>query len=134
MMRTVPVTDRITIVSVSITCFRNLTPDTRAPVVTPVAANRQSPFTISSIEKIIRGSVTPIRTALALLIGVEHQAALHLAADTAQRGCRQHALGSTTGTRTHTNIDTAIFRIRGVNDAGDVAITDQAHGGAGAAH
>ena len=36
MYRTVPVTERITTVSVSITPLRNLTPDSSEPVVTPV--------------------------------------------------------------------------------------------------
>ena len=34
-----------------------------------------------------------LQRALALLLGVEHQPALHLAADAAQRRRRQHALG-----------------------------------------
>ena len=47
--RTVPVTERITTVSVSMTSLRNLTPVSSEPVVTPVAANRQSPRTMSSL-------------------------------------------------------------------------------------
>ena len=49
MRRTVPLAERITTVSVSITPWPNLTPRNMRPSVTPVAANRQSPRTMSSI-------------------------------------------------------------------------------------
>src|SRR5262249_45801124 len=58
--RTVPVTERITTVSVSITSLRKRTPLSRSPLVTPVAANRQSPLTMSSIWYFLRGSLIPI--------------------------------------------------------------------------
>ena len=48
--RTVPVIERITTVSVSMMSPRKRTPLSMAPVVTPVAANRQSPRTMSSIS------------------------------------------------------------------------------------
>jgi hypothetical protein len=50
MRRTVPVTERITTVSVSINFSRKRTPRNIRPSVTPVAANRQSPRTMSSIS------------------------------------------------------------------------------------
>ena len=55
MQRTVPVTERITTVSVSIMSLPNFTPVSIGPVVTPVAANRQSPRTMSSISYFLRG-------------------------------------------------------------------------------
>ena len=58
--RTVPVTDRITTVSVSMISLRNFTPRSMAPSVTPVAANRQSPRTMSSISYFFLGSLMPI--------------------------------------------------------------------------
>ena len=61
--------------------------------------------------------------ALALLLGIEHQAALYLPADTPQRRRSQHALGR--AARAHININPAVFRIDSVDDAGHVAVTDQ---------
>src|SRR5947209_5318268 len=57
---TEPVTERITTVSVSIISLPNFTPLSIGPVVTPVAANRQSPRTISSISYFFFGSLMPI--------------------------------------------------------------------------
>ncbi len=47
--RTVPLTERMTTVCVSMISSRNLTPCSIGPSVMPVAANRQSPRTMSSI-------------------------------------------------------------------------------------
>eukprot|EP01136_Pigoraptor_vietnamica_P043675 Opistho-1_new@19395 len=60
----------------------------------------------------------------ALLLGVEDQPALHLAADAAQRRRGEHALGSTADA--DVNVDAGLFRVGGVDDAGDVAVADQA--------
>ncbi len=68
--------------------------------------------------------------ALALLLGVENQPALHLAADAAQRRRRQHALGRAAGADIH--VDAGIVGIGAMDHAGDVAVGDQAHRGAGA--
>ena len=89
--RTVPVIDRITTVSVSITSFPNFTPRSIGPEVTPVAANRQSPRTISSISNFLFGSLMPILdTRCVQNLGVDDKARLHLAADAAQRRRGQH--------------------------------------------
>ena len=104
---------------------RNRTPLSIEPSVTPVAANRQSPVTMSSISYFLRGSLIPILTArLALLLGVEHQPALHLPADAARapppparpparRRCRYKCRCRS-------------CPVGGVDDAGDVAVGDQA--------
>src|SRR5579863_1014409 len=69
--------------------------------------------------------------ALTALIGVEHKAALHLAADAAQRRCRQHALGRAADAEV--NVDAGLFRFGGVDDAGNVTVRDQADRRAGLA-
>ncbi len=127
-----PVTERITTVSVSITSLRNLTPDSSEPVVTPVAANRQSPLhhVLDAVDQLRIGDAHLVR-ALALLLAVEDQPALHLAADAAQRRRRQHALGRAAGADIH--VDSGIIRVGAMNDARHVAIGDQPHRGAGAA-
>jgi hypothetical protein len=56
----VPVTERITTVSVSMSSLPNFTPRSMSPLVTPVAANRQSPRTMSSMLYFLRGSRMPI--------------------------------------------------------------------------
>ena len=70
--------------------------------------------------------------ALALLVGVEHQPALHLPADAAQRRRRQHAFRRAADAEI--DVDAGARRIGGVNDAGDVAVGDELHRGAGLAH
>jgi hypothetical protein len=64
------VVERITTVSVWITSLWNCTPFSIAPVVTPVAANRQSPFTMSSISNRLRASLIPIFKARSRLSSV----------------------------------------------------------------
>ena len=71
---------------------RTCTPLSMAPLVTPVAANRQSPFTMSSISYFFFGILDAhFQRALAQRFGVDDQPRLHLAADAAQRRRRQHA-------------------------------------------
>ncbi len=70
--------------------------------------------------------------ALAPLLGVEDQPALHLAADAAQRRRRQHALRRAADAEI--DVDAGIAGIGGVDHAGDVAVGDQLHRGAGLAH
>ncbi len=71
--RTVPVTERITTVSVSITSLAELHAAAACePSVTPVAANRQSPRTMSSmLVDLVRIGDAHLQRALALLLGVE---------------------------------------------------------------
>src|SRR5262249_29409191 len=64
---------------------------------------------------------------LALFLAVEDQAALHLPADATQRHRRQHALRRAADADIH--VHARLVGRRGVNDAGDVAIGDEAHGG-----
>src|ERR1700682_1157810 len=47
-------------------------------------------YYILARKDLLRGGYAHSGSALALLVGVEHQAALHLAADTAQCRCRQY--------------------------------------------
>src|ERR1700722_5736752 len=63
MRRTVPLAERITTVSVSMRPWPNLTPRSMRPSVTPVAANKQSPRTMSSIKYFLRVSLMPILAA-----------------------------------------------------------------------
>src|SRR5271170_5353446 len=72
------------------------------------------------------------RRALAPLLGVEHETALHLAADAAQSRGRQHAFGRAADAEI--DIDAGLIRLRGVDYAGHVAVADQAHRRAGLAH
>ena len=69
--------------------------------------------------------------AFALLLAVEDQPALHLAADAAQRGRRQHAFGRAAGADIH--VDAGIVGIGAMDHARHVAVGDQAHRGPGAA-
>ena len=57
---------------------------------------------------------------------------LHLPADAAQRGRRQHALGRAADAEI--DVDAGFVGIGGVDDAGDIAIADQADRGTGLAH
>ena len=63
-----------------------------------------------------------------LLGRIELQPALHLAADAAQCGCGQNALGRATDTQIE--VDACFVRIGRMNYAGNVAIADQANGSA----
>src|ERR1700719_4665914 len=88
MRRTVPLAERITTVSVSMMPWPNLTPRSMRPSVTPVAAHHvlDQIFLARILDAHLGG-------ALALLVGVDDQPALHLAADAAQRRRRQHTFG-----------------------------------------
>ena len=67
------------------------------------------------------------RGAGALVVVAEQQAALHLAADAAQRCGGEHALGRAAGA----NVDVdAGFGVGDGDDAGDVAVGDQLDGAA----
>src|SRR5690349_1337781 len=63
--------------------------------------------------------------ALALLLGVEHQAALHLSADAGERRGREHALRRAADAEI--DVDAGRLRIGGMDHAGDVAVGDEAH-------
>ncbi|CEG08157.1 hypothetical protein BN961_01571 [Afipia felis] len=71
-------------------------------------------------------------SALALLVGIEDQATLHLAADAAQRRRSQHAFRRATGA--DVNIDAGVLRIGSVDHTGVVAVGDEAHRGTGRTH
>ena len=60
------------------------------------------------------------------------QAALHLAADAAQRGGRQHALGRAADAEV--DVDAGFLGVGGPDDAGDVAVGDELDAGTGLAH
>src|SRR4029079_2457269 len=64
-----------------------------------------------------------------LLIG-RHQPALDLPADAAQGRRSEDAFGRAAGTKV--NVDTGFFRVGRPDDAGDVAVRDELHGGADA--
>ena len=82
----VPLVERITTVSVSITSLPNCTPRSMRPSVTPVAPEQAFAF-----DHVFDLVFTPwifdahFGGSLALLFGVEHQPRLHLSADAAQR-------------------------------------------------
>src|SRR5207342_2519328 len=65
---------------------------------------------------------SPAPGASNLVVVAEQQAALHLAANAAQRGRRQDALGRTAGA--DVDVDPG-FGVRGGNHAGDVAVGDE---------
>ena len=89
-------------------------------MVTPVAANRQSPRTMSSIWYFFFGSLMPIlQRALAQLLGVDDQPRLHLAADAAQRGGRQHAFRRAADAEI--DVDAGLG-LGAMDHAGDVAV------------
>ena len=70
--------------------------------------------------------------ALALVLAQRRETPQHLAADAAQRGRGQHALGRAADADIH--VDAGFGGIDGLDDAGDVAVADQVDGGAGRAH
>src|SRR6185437_11168081 len=61
---------------------------------------------------------------------IEQQASLDLAAGAAQGGGSQHAFRRTAGA--HVDVDACLFRVGGVDDAGNVAVADEADGSTGA--
>src|SRR5580700_2072983 len=69
--------------------------------------------------------------ALALFVGVEHEAPLHLAADAGERCRGEHALGRAADAEIYVNAGR--LRVGGMNDAGDIAVRDEPHGSASAA-
>ena len=69
--------------------------------------------------------------ALALLVGVHHEARLHLPAYAAQRRGREYALGR--AAYAHVEVDARFVGVGRVDDARDVAVADQADRGAGRA-
>src|SRR3984893_9386610 len=70
--------------------------------------------------------------ALALLLAVEDQPTLHLAADAAQRHRRQHALRRAAGADIH--VDAGVVRIGTMDHAGDIAVGDETDRSPSAAH
>ena len=73
-------------------------PASSAPSVTPVAAKMTSPAASSSMSYFLFGiGDAHLQGALALVLGVEDQPALHLAADAAQRRRGQHAFRRAAG-------------------------------------
>ncbi len=110
----------------------NFTPETKAPSVTPVSE------TITSPEAKFLHVVFALRVlhahaggALDLLFRVEDETALHLAADAAQSARRQHAFGRAADAEIE--IDPGLFRLRGEDDAGDIAVGNDAQRAADAA-
>ena len=69
--------------------------------------------------------------ALPLLVGVENEPALHLAAHAAHGGGREHALGR--GADADIHVDAGHIRVGRVDDAGHVAVGDETDGGAASA-
>src|SRR5579862_6310797 len=70
--------------------------------------------------------------ALALLVGIDDEAALHLAADAAQRRRREHAFGRAADAEI--NVDAGFARLGGMDDPGHVAVGDQTDRRADLAH
>ena len=90
--RTVPVTERITTVSVSMTSLPKRTP-AQHRAVGDAGRGEQAVAAHHVLHLVVLARIgdAHLGGALALLLGVEHQPALHLAADAAQRRRRQHA-------------------------------------------
>ena len=101
-------------------------PTASAPSVTPVAATTTSPEASSFMSYFLLGIARrPSCAARSRFASrVEDQAALHLAADAAQRAGRQHALRR--AARAEIEIDAGLLGLRGEDDAGDVAVGEQA--------
>src|SRR5580704_9066755 len=118
----VPLVERISTVSVSIMVLANCTPRSMRPSVTPVAANRHSPLTMSSIWYFFLGSLIPIRATRSRFSSVS----------ITRRVCIWPPMRRTADAEE--NIDAGFFRIGGVDDASHVAVADQAHRGARFAH
>src|SRR5207302_7312448 len=87
-----------------------------------VAANH-----VLDLEAFARIGDAHLGRALAPLVGVEHEPALHLAADAAQRRRRQYALGRAADP--HIDVDSGRVRLGGIDDSGDVAVGDETHRG-----
>ena len=95
---------------------------------TPVSETITSPEASSFISYLRRGSATPILAARSIFsCDIEDETALHLATDAAQRAGREHALGRAADAEI--KIDAGFFRPRREDDAGDIAVRNDAQRG-----
>src|SRR5215204_1445333 len=103
--------------------LRKRTPLSRSPLVTPVAANRQSPLTMSSMPYFLRGSLMPILMARSRFSSVS-STSRHCIWPPMQRSAAA----------AYIDIAAGAPGVGGVDHAGDVAVGDEAHRTASLAH